>query len=77
MATKCITVTNEAYERLAAYKEPYESFSDVITKLTRSSSLLDLVGVLSHDDAKKLRSHVADVRKRFRERMDHTAKRLQ
>ncbi|MBI4150362.1 antitoxin VapB family protein, partial [Candidatus Woesearchaeota archaeon] len=45
MATKSITVTNEAYERLAAFKEPHESFSDVITKLTSRYSLLDLIGV--------------------------------
>lgn len=70
-------VTNEAYERLSAYKEPYESFSDVINRLMRHSSLLNLVGVLSHDEAKEMMDHIKEGRKRFRERVDQTAKRLQ
>ncbi len=35
MATKSITITEDAYERLKAHKRDDESFSDVVTRLTR------------------------------------------
>ena len=76
MATKCITITNEAYERLASFKVGSESFSDVINKITRGHSLFDLVGVLSHKQADELRSNVNDVRKRMREQVESRVRRL-
>ncbi len=77
MATKSITITEDAYERLASFKNEKESFSDVINKLTRKSSYMDLVGVLSKEEAKELRESIKDVRKRMREDIERTAKRLQ
>ncbi len=76
MATKSITITNEAYEKLAMFKESKESFSDVINKLTSKYSLLSLVGVLSKKDADELESNIKDVRKNFRERLNKTASEL-
>ncbi len=76
MATKSITITSEAYERLTVFKESNESFSDVINKLTKRDSLLDLVGVLSPKEAEELEASVNESRKRMRKRMDETAARL-
>ncbi len=76
MGTKSITITNEAYERLAVFKESKESFSDVINKITRKYSILDLVGVLSKDEANELRGNVKELRKRLRKEIDETASRL-
>lgn len=73
MATKSVTITCDAYERLVALKEPRESFSDVITKLTGRYSLLDLVGILSPKEAEKLTKSVAEGRERFRKQMQRTA----
>jgi len=67
MATKSITITNYAYERLAAFKEPKESFSDVITKLTRRYSLLDLIGVLSAKETDEMKKHIRGSRKSRRD----------
>lgn len=76
MATK--NITNKAYERLAVFKEPSESFSDVINnKLMKRDSLLDLVGVLSPKEAEELEASINESRKRMRKRMDETAAQLQ
>lgn len=76
MGTKTLTITNEAYERLAAFKEKKESFSDVVNKLTSRTSLLSLVGVLSKEEAGELRKNVIETRKRLRGDMDKIAARL-
>ena len=77
MATKSITITHEAYERLVTFKEPQDSFSDVVYKLTQKYSLLDLVGVLSQPEAEELKRSIQEVRKRARKQVDRTAAHLQ
>jgi len=77
MATKSITITNEAYERLAIYKEKSESFSDVINKLTKKSSILDLVGLLSDKEADDLKRSIKETRERMRKRIENTSRELQ
>ncbi len=74
---KTLTVTDEAYERLASRKEPGESFTTVINKLTGKTSLFDIVGVLSNKEAEELRENIKERRKKTRSRMDAVAKRLQ
>ena len=76
MGTKTLTITNEAYERLAALKEHKESFSEVITKITQRHSLRDLVGILTPAEAKELKVTVEETRKRFRKDVDERARRL-
>ena len=76
MATKCITITNKAYHRLAALKEPNESFTDVVMRLTKRSSLRDLIGLLTKKEADELRGSIRDLRERMRKEVDETARRL-
>jgi predicted CopG family antitoxin len=38
MATKSLTITEDAYERLKDHKRPDESFSDVVNRLTHAES---------------------------------------
>ena len=45
LATRTISITDEAYQRLKAKKETNESFTDVINKLTKKRSLMELVGI--------------------------------
>lgn len=74
MATKCITITVEAYERLAAQKKEKESFSDVITRtISKKGSLLDFVGLLTPKEAEEMKKHIAEGRKRTEEHMDKIA----
>ncbi len=44
MASKNITVTEDAYERLKAMKRENESFSDVITRLTETADPMAFAG---------------------------------
>ena len=74
MATKCITITVDAYDRLCSQKQERESLSDVINRITaRKSSLLDLVGLLSPKEAEEMKKHIAEGRKRTEERMNKIA----
>jgi predicted CopG family antitoxin len=66
MATKNISLTEEAYERLKECKREGESFSDVVERLTRAStSLRDGVGALPG-----LGAAVEDVREDFEAEME-------
>ena len=76
MATKTISITEEAYERLAAKKEPRESFSDVVNKLTGTGSWFDLAGVLGKKEGEELKKSREALNKRIRKDLDRTAARL-
>ena len=62
MATKNISISEDAYRRLASLKLPNESFSIVITRLTGKHSLNDLFGVLSKNEASRLEKNTQRVR---------------
>ncbi len=62
MGTKNISISEEAYERLAALRGPNESFTNVVNRLTGKRSILELVEVLTHDEAKAVRVAIADLR---------------
>ena len=62
MATKSITITNEAYDRLVSFKGSNESFSDVVNKLTKRNNLRKLVGLISKEEADLLKKRIADLR---------------
>ncbi len=76
MATKTLTITEEAYERLAQYKGEQESFTEVIIKHFPKHSLLELVGIFSHEETAQLRKSIAESRKRSCERRERLAKRF-
>lgn len=67
MATKTISITEEAYERLKMMKEQKESFTDVINRLTGKRSIMELAGILSKEQAEKLEKHIRERRKASRE----------
>ena len=49
MATKTISITEDAYERLNSIKYNNESFSEVIKRVTSQISLIKLAGLLSKE----------------------------
>lgn len=62
MATKTISITKEAYDRLKARKGPEESFSDVILRLTERRPLADYAGMLSKASVKAIRTAIDEAR---------------
>jgi len=69
LGTRNISISEEAYSRLAARKKPHESFTDVINRLTERKSILDLAGTLSASESKELTRHVSDLRKKSAKRL--------
>ncbi len=69
MATKTITITEEAYNKLKIRKKGKESFSDVINRTMPYSDWEDLVGVLSKKSADNLMKSVEESRKSWDEPM--------
>jgi len=63
MGSKNISISDEAYSRLAAQKKSHESFTDVINRLTEKRSVLELAGVLTKSEAKELKSNIRKLRK--------------
>ena len=76
MATKTLTITEDAYGRLATAKEENESFSEVINRITGKVSLLSIAGILTEKEADKLEASIAKSRQRSRLRMKRVAKEL-
>jgi len=75
MGAKNISISDEAYARLAALKGSKESFTDVINRLTGRKSILELAGVLTPSDARELRATVRDLRLASKGRVLSTARR--
>ncbi|MBI2144176.1 antitoxin VapB family protein [Candidatus Woesearchaeota archaeon] len=63
MATKTITVTEDAYEALKSLKIASESFSETIRRLAGKSSLMEFAGILSNEQADELECNIKEARK--------------
>jgi predicted CopG family antitoxin len=62
VGSRNISISDEAYSRLAALKGPNESFTDVINQLAGRRSILELVGVLTEAEGGELRRKVEELR---------------
>ncbi|HIH65630.1 MAG TPA: hypothetical protein HA282_00240, partial [Nanoarchaeota archaeon] len=69
MATKTISITEDAYKRLEVLKTEKESFSDIINKITKKKSLLDIAGILTENEARILENRIKKSREASRKRM--------
>jgi predicted CopG family antitoxin len=77
MATKTISITEEAYERLATQMRGTESFSDVILRMTGKVRLSDFAGVLSTSSARRVEERIHALRKQSRVRARRVREALQ
>lgn len=70
MATKTISLDEEAYERLKARKKEGESFSETVKRLAGERSWNEVTGILSEDEAADLEVAIEEGRTKSRERSD-------
>ncbi|MCU4926742.1 antitoxin VapB family protein [Natrarchaeobius sp. A-rgal3] len=70
MATKTISLDEEAYERLRARKKEGESFSETVKRLAGERSWNEVTGILSEDEAADLETAIEEGRTKSRERSD-------
>lgn len=70
MGTKTISITDEAYALLRAFKGEGESFTDAIKKLAGHRSLEGIIGFLSEDEALEMEEHIKEARERGHSRME-------
>ena len=76
MATKTITITEAAYEKLKMRKKENESFSEVINRVMPYTDWADFVGVLSEKSANKLERSIRESRKESEEKLAMIARRM-
>ncbi|MFW6196820.1 MAG: antitoxin VapB family protein [Thermoplasmatota archaeon] len=76
MASKTITISEEAYRRLKSRKNKNQSFTDVIKNLTRERLLSKIAGILSQEKAESLKERIKENRRKTRERIDDVKERL-
>lgn len=67
MAPKTITISEDAYRRLARLKRKQESFSELIQRLTGRHDLMRFVGSISQEFADELEAAVAKTRREVRD----------
>lgn len=75
MATRNISLDDEAYSRLKKLKSEGESFSDVVKNVTSEKSWLEVAGIWE-DDTEEIREAVEEGRKKSRDRSDRIAEKL-
>ncbi|MUV58672.1 Uncharacterized ACR, COG1753 [Halogeometricum rufum] len=65
-----VRLTEDAYQRLKMRKREGESFSDTVARIAGERSLLDLVGVLSDEEADAMRDAIREREEDSRARLD-------
>ena len=64
MGSKNLDISDEAYQMLKALKKSRESFTEVIERITRKGSVLELAGALSKQEVSAAEKCVREVRER-------------
>lgn len=80
MATKTISITEDAYNRLANLKNANESFSLVINRITNKEGrkkLSEFAGILSEKSARELEKNIKRFRKRDQEMHNNKIKEIE
>jgi len=76
MGSKSVRLDEDVYERIRNQKRPGETFSEAIDRLTGETSLLDLAGLLTDDEATAVRKAIRKREDSSRERLDRLTERL-
>ncbi len=76
MATKTLSITEHAYERLAGLRKGNESFSEIIERITNKVNILDFAGILKKSEAAEVESRIKETRSKSKKRMEEIRKEL-
>lgn len=76
MATKTLSITEDAYNRLASLKRANESFSLVIQRITGKHKLSDIQGILSGKAGEEFEKSIMEGRKLHQKLREERMKRL-
>lgn len=77
MATKNISITEEAYRKLANLRKSNESFSEIIINVTKRRDWRKYFGILSEKKANILQKSIAQGRKHHVELHNQRSKEIQ
>jgi len=77
MGTRSVRLDEDTYERVRAHKRDDETFSEAIDRLIGGPSLLELVGILSDEEANEFRDVVDDADVTGQEDIDDTVERFE
>ena len=69
LGTRNISISDEAYSRLAAQKKENESFTDVINRLTGKRSIPEIAGILTKSEGKEIANQIEKIRKESHRRI--------
>ena len=64
MSAKSISISEEVYARLKAEKGEGESFNNVLNRLTKKGSLLNIVGFLKAGEAEEMEKVIREMREK-------------
>jgi predicted CopG family antitoxin len=77
MGTKTVRLDEDVYERVKSEKRDDETFSETVERLISDSSLLDLVGILSDEEAEEFRAVVEEAREDSKRETDELVDRFE
>jgi len=77
MGTRSVRLDEDTYERIRAHKRDDETFSEAIDRLIGGPSLLDLVGLLSDEEAAEFREAIEDADETARADIDDVVDRFE
>jgi predicted CopG family antitoxin len=76
MAGKTIRITTEAYNALKAKKMKDETISEVILRITKPSSLMELAGILTEKEGDRLERAIMNNRKKHAKEHERRIKKI-